>query len=414
MEATIMPQLKGNLIVGQSGGPTAVINSSLAGVIQAALKSPAVQGIYGMVHGIEGVLKEDLIDLRAEQSETIAGLRATPSAALGACRTKLKAADYERILKVLQAYQVRYFIYNGGNDSADTCRHVAKLAHESGYELRAIAVPKTVDNDLAFTDHCPGYGSVARFNAIATRDAGRDTEAIGVVDNVKLIETMGRNTGWITASTALARQGPDDAPHLIYLPERPLNREWFLQDVKATFDRLGYCVVAVCEGLKDERGETLVASARAVDTDSFGHKQLGGVADFLCDAIATNLGIKARFDKPGTTQRMSVLAASAVDEEEAYRVGERAVMAAVEGVSGQMITLVRESNSPYRVTTGLAPLEEVANAEKVVPPEFINQRGNDVTAAFLDYARPLIGGPLPPYVRLAGRRVPPSRPRGEG
>ena len=400
-----MPQLKGNLIVGQSGGPTAVSNSSLAGVIQAALNSPAIQGIYGMVHGIEGVLKEDLIDLRAEKSETIEGLRRTPSAALGACRTKLKAADYERILKVLQAHQVRYFIYNGGNDSADTCHHVARLAHASGYELRAIAVPKTVDNDLAFTDHCPGYGSVARFNAIATRDAGRDTEAIGVVDNVKLIETMGRNTGWITASTALAREGPDDAPHLIYLPERPLNREWFLQDVKATFDRLGYCVVAVCEGLKDEKGETLVASARAVDTDSFGHKQLGGVADFLCDAIAANLGLKARFDKPGTVQRMSALAASAVDEEEAYRVGEQAVMAAVEGMSGQMITLVRESNSPYRVTTGLAPLEEVANAEKVVPREFINQRGNDVTAAFLDYARPLIGGPLPPYVRLAGKRV---------
>jgi len=403
-----MPELKGNLIVGQSGGPTAVINNSLAGVIQEAMRHSAIGDIYGMVHGIEGVLKEDLIDLRAEKPDTIEGLRRTPSAALGSCRTKLKDADYERILKVLQAHDIRYFIYNGGNDSADTCHHVEKLAREAGYELRAIAVPKTVDNDLAYTDHCPGYGSVARFNAIATRNAGRDTDAIGIVDNVKIVETMGRNTGWITASTALAKEAPDDAPHLIYLPERPLHMDQFLEDVKATFDRLGHCLVTVCEGLRDENGETLVASKRGVDTDAFGHKQLGGVADFLCDAIATNLGIKARFDKPGTIQRMSILAASPVDMEEAYLVGQRAVEAAVEGVSGQMITLVRESNTPYRVTTGLAPLEEVANAEKSVPDEFINERGNFVTDKYIEYARPLIGGDLPPYVRLAGKRVAPK------
>jgi 6-phosphofructokinase len=403
-----MAELKGNFIVGQSGGPTAVINCSLAGVIQEAMRFPAIKDIYGMLHGIEGVLKEQMIDLRAEKPDTVEGLRRTPSAALGACRTKLKQADYERIVKILQAHNVRYFVYIGGNDSADTCHHVGKLAHESGYELRTIAVPKTVDNDLAFTDHCPGYASVSRFNAIATRDAGRDTEAIGIVDNVKIVETMGRNTGWITASTALAKEGPDDAPHLIYLPERPFNMEMFLEDVKKTFDRLGYCVVTVCEGLKDDKGEELVASKRKVDTDSFGHKQLGGVADFLCDAIATNLNIKARFDKPGTIQRMSILAASPVDQEEAYLVGTQAVASAVDGVSGQMITLVRESNSPYRVTTGLAPLEEVANAEKVVPPEFINERGNFVTERFVEYLRPLIGGPLPPYVRFAGKRVAPK------
>ncbi|UCH36389.1 MAG: 6-phosphofructokinase [Armatimonadota bacterium] len=403
-----MPELTGNLIVGQSGGPTAVINNSLAGVVQEATRHSAIKDIYGMVHGIEGVLNENLVDLRAEKPETIEGLRQTPSAALGACRTKLKDADYERIIKVLQAHDIRYFMYVGGNDSADTCHHVEKLAQESGYELRAIAAPKTVDNDLAYTDHCPGYGSVARFNAIATRDAGRDTEAIGIVDNVKIVETMGRNTGWITASTALAKEGPDDAPHLIYLPERPFDMDKFLEDVKATFDRLGHCLITVCEGLRDEKGEELVASKRAVDTDGFGHKQLGGVADFLCDAIATNLKIKARFDKPGTIQRMSILAASPVDQEEAYLVGKQAVAAAVDGVSGQMITLVRESNSPYRVSTGMAPLEEVANAEKPVPPEFINERGNFVTEAFIEYARPLIGGPLPTYARLKGRRVPPK------
>lgn len=403
-----MAELKGNLIVGQSGGPTAVINCSLAGAIQEAKRFSAINDIYGMLHGIEGVLKEQIIDLRAEKPGTIDGLKHTPSAALGACRTKLKQADYERIVKVLQAHGVRYFVYIGGNDSADTCYHVGKLAHESGYELRTIAVPKTVDNDLAFTDHCPGYGSVSRFNAIATRDAGRDTEAIGIVDNVKIIETMGRNTGWITASTALAKEGPDDAPHLIYLPERPFNMGLFLEDVRKTFDRLRHCVVTVCEGLKDDKGVELVASKRKVDTDSFGHKQLGGVADFLCDAIATNLNIKARFDKPGTIQRMSIIAASPVDQEEAYLVGKQAVASAVDGVSGQMITLVRESNSPYRATTGLAPLQEVANAEKVVPPEFINERGNFVTERFVEYLRPLIGGPLPPYVRFAGKRVAPK------
>ena len=403
-----MPQLKGNLIVGQSGGPTAVINCSLAGVVQEALRHDAIKGIYGMIHGIEGVLKGNLIDLRAEKPETIEGLRRTPSAALGACRTKLKDADYEHIIKVLQAQDIRYFVYIGGNDSADTCHHVGKLARESGYELRTIAVPKTVDNDLAYTDHCPGYGSVARFNAIATRDAGRDTEAIGIVDNVKIVETMGRNTGWITASTALAKQGADDAPHLIYLPERPFDMQMFLEDVRLVFDRLGHCLITVCEGLRDEKGEELVASKRKVDTDSFGHKQLGGVADFLCDAIATNLGIKARFDKPGTIQRMSILAASPVDQEEAYLVGKQAVASAVDGVSGQMITLVRESNSPYRVTTGLAPLEQVANAEKRVPPEFINERGNFMTERFIEYAGPLIGGELPRYVRLSGKRVPPK------
>ena len=403
-----MAQLKGNLIVGQSGGPTAVINCSLAGVIQEALRHDVIGDIYGMIHGIEGVLKENIIDLRAEAPETIEGLRQTPSSALGACRTKLKAADYERIIKVLQAHDVRYFVYIGGNDSADTCHHVEKLAQETGYELRAIAVPKTVDNDLAYTDHCPGYGSVARFNAIATRDSGRDTDAIGIVDNVKIIETMGRNAGWITASTALAKEHADDAPHLIYLPERAFDMQEFLEDVKATFDRLGHCLITVCEGLRDDQGVELVASKRAVDTDGFGHKQLGGVADFLCQAIADNLKLKARFDKPGTIQRMSVIAASPVDQQEAYLVGKTAVAAAVDGVSGQMITLVRESNSPYRVTTGLAPLEAVANAEHCVPPEFINERGNFVTERFIEYARPLIGGELPRYVRLAGKRVPPK------
>jgi 6-phosphofructokinase 1 len=400
-----MTELKGNLVVGQSGGPTAVINASLVGVIEEAKRHPQIESIYGMVHGVVGLMKEEIVDLGGVSQQTLEGLKRTPSAALGSCRHKLKEQDYEKILKVLQAHNIRYFLYIGGNDSADTSHRVEALAKQAGYEIRVAGIPKTVDNDLAYTDHCPGYGSVARFNAIATRDAGRDTEAIGVVDNVKIIETMGRNTGWITASTALAKEAADDSPHLVYLPERPLVVGKFLADVKRVFDRLGHCVAAVCEGLKDEKGETLVASQRTVDVDAFGHRQLGGVADYLCDQIARNLNIKARFDKPGTIQRMSMLAVSEVDLEESYIVGQTAMRYATEGGTGQMITLVRQPGPSYGCTTGLASLEDVANAEKAVPDEFINEEGNFVTPAFIEYARPLIGGPLPPYARLERKLV---------
>jgi len=241
-------KLKGNLLVGQSGGPTAVINSSLAGVIEEAMQHAEIGDIYGAVHGIEGVLKEELADLRAESKDSIAALKRSPSAALGSCRHKLKDADYEKILKILEAHNIRYFCYIGGNDSADTTHKIWQLAESSGYELRAMGIPKTVDNDLGFTDHCPGYGSVARFNAISTMEAGRDTEAIGLVDNVKIIETMGRNAGWITASCALARREECEAPHLIYLPERVFDMGRFLQDVKQVFGKWGYCLVAVYRG----------------------------------------------------------------------------------------------------------------------------------------------------------------------
>lgn len=401
-----MTPIRGNLIVGQSGGPTAVINSSLAGVVLEALEHDEVDEIYGMVHGVEGLLGEQMVDLGRQSASVIEGLRSTPSAALGSCRHGLKEADYQRLLEVLRANEIRYFIYIGGNDSADTAWRLGRLAAERGYDLRVMSVPKTVDNDLVATDHCPGYGSVARWLAIAVRDAGLDTEAIGVVDTIKVIETMGRNTGWITAATALARDHPDAAPHLIYLPERSFNRDRFLADVESVYLRLGHVVITVCEGLKDERGEYLSASGKAVDVDRFGHKQLGGVAAVLCEVVSEGLGIKARWDKPGTIQRVSMLAASPVDQEEAYRVGRDAVRHAVEGRDGHMVTLLRESSDPYRCTTGLAPLEQVANAERKVPDEFIAPEGNDVTEAFLDYARPLIGPPLQPYVRLDLSLVP--------
>lgn len=398
--------LKGNLLVGQSGGPTAVINASLAGVIEEAKKHAEIADIYGAVNGVEGLLQENVIDLRAENDEATALLPRTPAAALRSCRKKLSPADFERLLAIFKAHSIRYFLYIGGNDSADTAHRVGLLAKESGWDMRVMGVPKTIDNDLAYTDHCPGYGSVARFSALATRDAGLDTSAMHTVDVVKIIETMGRNAGWITASTALARELPGDPPHLIYLPERPFDRDKFLADVKKQVDTGRGCVAAVCEGLRDAEGNILVAFKHSVGTDSFGHKQLGGVGDYLVDLIAEGLGLKARFDKAGTIQRSFGLAQSDVDAEEARMVGAAAVAHACAGVTDQMVTLKRVRQSPYKCETNLAPLEAVANAERPMPAEFISADGNGVTAAFLDYARPLMGGPLPRYARLQMKPVP--------
>jgi ATP-dependent phosphofructokinase / diphosphate-dependent phosphofructokinase len=401
-----MADLKGRLVVAQSGGPTAVINASLAGVIAGGLAHPdTITDIYGALHGIEGVLNEDLIDLRRESPHTLELLRRTPSSALGSCRHKLTDGEYDRILDVFRAHDIRYFCYIGGNDSMDTADRVQRLASERGYDLRVMGAPKTVDNDLAFTDHCPGYGSVARWMAIATRDIGLDTEAIGVVDRVKVIECMGRNAGWITAAAALGRDHPDAAPHLIYLPERPIDVSAMLADVQGVVDRLGYCVIAVCEGVRGADGQPLAESTSALDVDAFGHAQRGGVADFLCQVIASRLKLKARFDKPGTIQRVAGLQASAVDQDEAFMAGEMAVTYALAGTAGKMVTLERVSDAPYRCQTGLAALDSVANAEKLMPDAFISPAGNDVTEAFLQYARPLIGDKLPPYAHLAKMMV---------
>ena len=397
--------LRGKLLVGQSGGPTAVINASLAGIIEETRLHPEIEGVYGAVNAVEGVLREEMADLHAEEQVHISLLLSTPSAALGSCRKKLSDAEYARLLAVFQAHNIRYLCYIGGNDSADTSHRIGQLAASAGWEMRVIGVPKTVDNDLAYTDHSPGYGSVARFNALAARDAGLDTLAMRSVDTVKIIETMGRNAGWITAATALAREEPGDPPHLIYLPERPFDPDRFASDIKRQVQKRGCCVVAVCEGLRDAEGNVLVSFKHTVGTDSFGHGQLGGVGDYLVNLIAERLGIKARFDKAGTIQRVFGLAQSEVDADEARRVGAAAVRRACEGVSDQMITLERVSNAPYRCETGLAPLEQVANAERPVPDAFISPDGTDVTPAFFEYARPLIGGPLPQYARLNLKRV---------
>lgn len=391
--------LEGRLVVGQSGGPTQVINSTLVGVIEEALSHSAVAGVYGSLRGVSGVLDERFVDLAQESSQTLAALRRTPGAALGTVRYKLQPSDYRRAIDVLRAHGVRFFCYIGGNDSMDTANRMHLAARDAGYELRCIGIPKTVDNDLACTDHCPGYGSAARFVALAVRDTGWDTESMGPSSPVKIVEIMGRNAGWLTAASALGRMEPGDPPHLIYVPERPVDDRSVLEDVSRVVGEHEHCVIALSEGAVPESG--------TLEVDAFGHKMKGGAAEHLASVISSELGLKVRIDKPNYLQRAFSATMSSTDADEAYRVGRAAVEAALSGQSGVMITLERLSSEPYSCQTGTAPLGHVANAERLLPDEYLADAGNDVTAAFADYARPLIGPPFAPLGRLMRHRVAP-------
>jgi 6-phosphofructokinase 1 len=395
--------LKGNMVIGQSGGPTAVINSSVCGAVQEAARHEAMGDIYGMLHGIQGFLQEDLVDLRRENPATIEGLRRTPSAALGSCRYRLTDQDYQRVVEVCQAHNIRFFFYIGGGDTMHNTYQIGQTAAAQGFEMRVMGIPKTIDNDLALTDHAPGFGSTARYEAIIFSEVVRDTIALRYTEVVKVVETMGRNSGWVTAAAAMA---DDYAPDLIYLPERPFVRDRFLADVEAVYKRQGYVVIAACEGLKSPDGGLVAAFQDAMNVDAFGHPELGGLGQCLVDLIVAELNLKTRLDKPGTMQRASGVCMSDADAQEAYMVGREAVRQAVGGTNGYMVSLVREPGDVYRCTTGLALLEEVANVEKLLPDEFINAEGNFVTEAFKAYTRPLLGGPLPDYVTLAQHRVP--------
>ena len=402
-----MSKLEGNMVIGQSGGPSAVINSSVCGAVQEAARYTEIGQIYGMLHGIQGFLQEDLIDLRRENPAVIAGLRHTPSAALGSCRYKLTDDDYDRVLDLCRAHEIRYFFYIGGGDTMHNTHEIGRRVAASGYEMRVMGIPKTIDNDLPLTDHTPGFGSAARYEAVMCMDIVRDTRALRYTEVVKIVETMGRNAGWLTAATALA---DDYAPDLIYVPERPFAEDRFLADVEAVYRERGCVVIAACEGLKNADGSLVAARQDRLNRDAFGHPELGGLGQHLVDLVMSELKLKARLDKPGTMQRSAGLCISEVDAQEAYMVAATAVSQALAGVSDQMVTLVREADQPYRCTTGLAPLQAVANQEKLLPDGFINAAGNFVTEAFKDYARPLLGGPLPPYVTLAAYRVPKRLP----
>jgi len=409
--------LRGVLVVGQSGGPTPVINASLAGVIGEAQvrgtrEHDCFTGIYGLVHGIEGALKEELLDLGGETPENLDLLARTPASALGSCRHKLSKDDYERILAVFHAHEVRHFVYIGGNDSMDTCHRIAELSVSTGYEMQVMGVPKTIDNDLALTDHCPGYGSAARFLALATRDTGRDLEAMATFDDVIILEAMGRNTGWLTAASALGKETPggeEEAPHLVYVPEVPFDEECFLDDVARVHGQLGRVFVVVSEGIRDADGQSIGQhKLSGGGSDAFGHvvhSLTTGVAAYLTDVVRERLGLQARFLRPGLIGRAMSSCVAETDRREALQVGEEAVAHLAAGRSGYMVTLERISDAPYVCETGVAPLADVANAEKPLPREFVNDAGNMVTQAFWDYALPLIDGPLPRLSRLKGARV---------
>lgn len=391
--------MAGNLIVGQSGGPTAVINASLAGVVETALASSQIGHVLGAVNGTRGILHEELIDLCREDTQTLDLLRQTPGAALGTSRLKLSEAHYQRLLDVFKAHDIRYVCLIGGNDSMDTANKLARLAAERAFDLQVIGVPKTVDNDLVLTDHCPGYGSAARFVAHTMRDTGIDSQSGRLSTPVKIVEIMGRHAGWLTASAGLARVAtPGGAPHLIYVPERPVTMDDILSDVENVYRKEGYVVIALSEGVRDPAGEFLGRIDSTID--AFGHHQLGGVSAILAQQVTDRLGLKARFEKPDTMQRSSVALASRTDQEEAYLVGQRAVQAMESGETGKMVTLERPPGTEYRCETGLAELSNVAGVEKNMPDEFLSSNCRDVTAAFIDYALPLIGEPLPPTAVL--------------
>lgn len=389
---------KGNLLIGQAGGATPVINSSLAGVIAEAQSSGAFEGIWGMRRAVEGALDGDLVDLSTISAQGLQALAATPGAALTSSRHKLSGDDAERLLDLFRNRDIRAFLYIGGNDSADTVHRIARMAAERGQELSAIAVPKTIDNDLPETDHSPGYGSIARYVAVATMESAQDTESMPGMYPVKFIEVMGRDAGWVAAAAGLGKQRDEDAPHLIYTPEVPLTGQRLLQDVQAAYKEYGRVVAVTSETVRDESGSPFADTG--AELDPFGHPLLRGTADSMCKLVQRELGLRSRFDKPGSLQRMSMAHVSAVDLAEATGVGRAAVHLALSGATDRMVTIIRECNAPYASGTGDADLHLVANRQRLLPPEYLGPAGS-VTQAFREYAMPLLGEePLPRYSRL--------------
>ncbi len=400
-----MAKLVGNAIFGQSGGPTSVINSSAAGVFTEALKSDCITKVFGAANGIRGILNEKFYDITMEDPQELELLKTTPSSALGSVRYKLADpdkddTDYKRILEVFKKYDIRYFFYNGGNDSMDTCNKISKFMQKSGYECRVIGVPKTIDNDLYATDHCPGYASAAKYVATATMEVYHDARVYDT-PMVCVLEVMGRNAGWLTAATALASHkgaGPD----LIYLPEIVFDMDKFIADCKKVYENNnGKLIVAVSEGVKDKAGKYIseYGSDLAKTKDSFGHAQLGGTAQVLANVLKEELGCKTRAIEFSLLQRCAAHWASKTDVEEAFTAGQKAVQYAVEGYTDYMVAYERaEKNGKYSCNYILVNLSDVANTEKKIPKEWINAEGTGLTQDFIDYALPLIEGESKPLI----------------
>jgi len=416
---------QGTLLYAQSGGVTAVINATAAGVIAEARASRIK--VLAARNGILGALREDLIDTSKESAASIAALAHTPGGAFGSCRYKLKSVDadrakYERLLQVLQAHDVRWFLYNGGNDSADTAWKVSQLAAEFDYPLTCIGVPKTIDNDLAVTDCCPGFGSAAKYTAVSVREAALDVAAMADTSTrVFVYEAMGRHAGWLAAAAGLAGQSPDDAPQIILFPERAYDEAAFLAQVDKVVKKVGWCVVVASEGIRDADGR-FVADAGG-GTDAFGHTQLGGVASHLAGRVKDALGYKVHWTVPDYLQRSARHVASKTDWEQAQAVGRAAVRFALAGRNATMPVIVRGSDAPYRWKIDAAPLHKVANHEKTMPAGFIRKDGFGITARARTYLEPLIRGEaplpwgrdgLPKYVTLKNVAVKKTLPGWDG
>ena len=392
--------LKGNAVVGQSGGPTAAINATLSGVIRGcaeANKNGIINVLYGMKNGIEGLLSEKLTDLssRYDDEEWLATLEATPAAALGSCRKKLKshtedAETYKKLLEIFKKYDIRYFFYIGGNDSMDTVLKLSDYAKNNNYELIVVGVPKTIDNDLMATDHTPGFGSAAKFVATTVTEIFRDVN-VYTVKAVTIVEVMGRDAGWLTASSALANL-VDEGPDLIYLPERAFDTDEFIADVKTAMEKNPAVLVCASEGIRFADGEYVGSGGQSGAVDAFGHKYLSGTGKVLESIVKERLGCKVRSIELSLPQRCASHIASKADIDESVGVGKSAVMAALAGNTGVMATIEREQNENYAVTYGIADIRTIANEIKTVPMDFINERGNGVTEKCMEYLKPLIVG----------------------
>ena len=406
-----MSQLKGACVIGQSGGPTSVINASAYGVIRTALDNPDITAVYGAAHGIKGVLNDMLYDMGEEDAQELELLLNTPSSELGSCRYKIADPDvddkdYQRILEIFKKYNIRYFFYNGGNDSMDTCAKVSRFMAKSGYECRVMGVPKTIDNDLFGTDHCPGFASAAKYIASSCAEVYKDAHVYDT-GMVTIIEIMGRHAGWLTGAAALAGVC-GCAPDLIYLPEVDFDMDRFLNDVTKTYQEKGNCIVAVSEGIHYADG-SFVSEAKTSATDGFGHAQLGGLAALLANVVKEKTGAKVRGIELSLLQRCGAHLASQTDIEESFLAGKTAVEAAVAGETDKMVGFeCSRENGVYNCNAKLFNLSDVANFEKKVPLEWITAEGNGVTQDFIDYALPLIQGEnhrvlengLPRFARL--------------
>lgn len=391
-----MKNLKGALLFAQSGGPTSVINASACGVFEEAFRHGEITQVLGAAHGVVGILNDELYDMGKEDPAEIHRLLGTPSSALGSCRYKLKdyrddETDYLRILEVFKKHNVKYFFYNGGNDSMDTCNKIGEFVNAHGYECNVVGVPKTIDNDLYGIDHCPGYASAAKYIATTCMEIDLDAR---VFDKgmITVIEIMGRHAGWLTAASAVATYA-GHGPDLIYVPETDFDLDKFTADVKSVFEKNGKCIVAVSEGIHDKDGKFIAEYAAAdAKKDAFGHVQLGGTASFLVSYLGNHINTKYRAIEFSLMQRCAAHIASKVDVKEAYAEGCAAVKAAVEGKSNIMVGVVRKHTEKYETTIEEFPLSACANTEKKLPAEYINADGNMIEKSFLDYILPLIEG----------------------